>query len=139
MEPLAGSAEDGQPSNGNVRDLKKEMAVFSDRDFLWGLQRVEPLLGDPRGRSPSGKFRKQPKGWIPVRCGLPQCETCLTTSPRFRSLGGRDGVVCGFLCEARAGQHVRLYRGRKFLFDEMNRPNKAGSRDGPKCKKGNVN
>lgn len=70
MEPLAGSAEDGQPSNGNVRDLKKEMAVFSDRDFLWGLQRVEPLLGDPRGRSPSGKFREPPCRTAPVALWL---------------------------------------------------------------------
>lgn len=32
----------------------------------------------------------------PEHCGLPQCETCLTTRSRFRSLGGLRRVVCVF-------------------------------------------
>ena len=64
----------------------------------------QTLLGDPRGQSPLASLAKaeKPKGFFgaAVRCGLPQCETCLITHRRFRSLGGRRRVICGFaICQ----------------------------------------
>ena len=65
-----------------------------------GVQRSDrPCWGIQGGKAPLASLAKaeKPKGFFgaAVRCGLPQCETCLITHRRFRSLGGRRRVICG--------------------------------------------
>ena len=80
------------------------------------------MLGDPRGQSPLASLAEaeKPKGFFgeAVRCGLPQCETCLTTSPRFRSLGGRGGVVSGFFAFGR--RVTKLFNGFSLVEKALN-------------------
>ena len=37
--------------------IRRMICDLNDRAVGSGVQRVKPLLGDPRGQSPSGKFR----------------------------------------------------------------------------------
>ncbi len=93
----------------------------------------QTLLGDPRGQSPLASLAEaeKPIGFFDaaVRCGLPQCETCLITHRRFRSLGGRRRVICGLavypgerclMPVKRAGYRFR----QEAVFSSMNRQTK---------------
>ena len=85
-----------------------------------GVQRSDrPCWGIQGGKAPLASLAKaeKPKGFFgaAVRCGLPQCETCLITHRRFRSLGGRRRVICGFaICPG--GRCLMLGREYEYRF-----------------------
>ena len=93
-----------EPLDGRTRREKNIRWMFFDctcQVVGSGVQRSDrPCWGIQGGKAPLASLAKaeKPKGFFgaAVRCGLPQCETCLITHRRFRSLGGRRRVICGF-------------------------------------------
>ncbi len=62
-----------------------ELGVQRRKAFARGSKGAGPLASLAESEKPKGFFEEA------VRCGLPQCETCLAAPSRFRSLGGRRG------------------------------------------------
>lgn len=60
MQPLPGCAEGEESYRKMMEEMRKGPVDVSEflKSFCGpGMQRAALLLGDPRGRSPSGKFR----------------------------------------------------------------------------------
>jgi len=69
-----------------------------------------PCRGIQGGGAPLASLAKaeKPKGFFAeaVRCGLPQCETCLNAQSRFGSLGGRRRALGGLAIYPALGGRV---------------------------------